>query len=146
MPPPKKQSPRHVVRKKNRVQELPHVWDSAFLGGGKNSGPPCTSSPAMAKPAQNGASALHHRSVFHQNSLTLILPLRFSPKYFLTLFSAIRFSQKKSLPIFLMIGSDQLLTGSSGWNLKCVYFKLLYNSCYVFLLLLSYIWLVVKLF
>ena len=28
--------PRHGVKKKNRVQELPHVW-----GGGKNSGPPC---------------------------------------------------------------------------------------------------------
>ena len=83
---------------------------------------------------------------FIKIALTLILPLRFSPKYFLTLFSAIRFSPKKSLPIFLTIGFDQLLTGSSGRNVKCVYFKLLYNSCYVFLLLLSYICLVVKLF
>ena len=39
--PPKKQSPRQGVKKKTDSKNSPHVWDSDFLGGGKNSGPPC---------------------------------------------------------------------------------------------------------
>ena len=50
---------------------------------------------AMAKPAQNGASALHHRSVFHQNSLNthLTTPV-FSQIFLNTLFSDPVFSKK----------------------------------------------------
>ena len=46
LPPPKKtESQTWGEEKKNRVQELPPCLGLCFLGGGKNSGPPCRREP-----------------------------------------------------------------------------------------------------
>ena len=63
LPPPKKQSHRHGgVEFLDSVffsrSFLPHVWASVFLGGGKNSCPPCTLRPYLAEPLGPGELGL----------------------------------------------------------------------------------------
>ena len=115
-------------RQLRTIEQLQVMWQEALLqewtGGQKRIielggverdeegkvPPPYYTTIAMSKPAQNDASALHHRSVFHQNSLnTHLNTLVFSQKGLNALFNDRMIFQNSLSNTF----SDRLLTNCS---------------------------------